>query len=177
MTDMMNMLTFFLEPFLIAFGVTTVALLLFLSVVRQFQWKALSRRYWMRFGGMAIILGFFAAFCMEKRIVLTTPLWGLVFGTCIIIGFSVWDDLYGLSWRAQVFFQVVLVNSLCVRCTYSLYHQSFWRVWTLTDVSLLPSFLIGLAWLMLVMNSLSGWMALMDSVAVSLYCYRDFFWH
>ncbi len=152
-----NMVEFFLEPFLIAFGVTTTILLLFLSLIRQFQWLRDREKFWIRFGGIALLSGFFSALVLDGRVVMTTPLWGFVLGSGIVLGFSIWDDLFHLSWRAQIFFQTVLGLLLFLFEVRILFVTNpFGGTWSLVpELSLLPVFVVGLGWLMLVMNALN----------------------
>lgn len=154
-----TMLEFFLGPFLIAFGITTGMLLGFFSLVRRFAWLRDHKKLWVRFGGVALICGFFSAWFLDGRVVMTTPLWGFLVGTGIVIGFSIWDDLYPLTWRAQIFFQLVLALTLFIFEVRILFVSNpLGEGWPLvSELSLLPAFLVGLIWLMLVMNALN-WM-------------------
>ncbi len=151
------MVAFFLEPFLIAFGVTTMTLLVFLSITRRSHWLRKRKKYWFRFGGLFMLTGFLSAFFLEDRLVMTLPLFGLLLGTLIVLGFSLLDDLFELSWRAQIFFQVILGLTLFLFGVRILSATSlFGGIWSLPfEISLLPAFLVGLAWLMLVMNALN----------------------
>lgn len=151
------MLAFFLEPFLLAFGVTTIMLLLFFSAVHWSKWLRHREKLWFRFGGIALICGFLASLFLDGRVVMTTPLWGFIIGIGIVFGFSLWDDLFNLSWRAQIFFQIVLGLVLFLFEVRILFVTNpFGGTWSLiSDLSLLPVFMVGLGWLMLVMNALN----------------------
>ncbi|MBP6889354.1 MAG: undecaprenyl/decaprenyl-phosphate alpha-N-acetylglucosaminyl 1-phosphate transferase [Candidatus Moranbacteria bacterium] len=151
------MLEFFLEPFLVAFGVTTTILFLFLSIARKSKWLRNQEKLWFRFGGIALLCGFIFSLLVDGRVVMTTPLWGFVFGTGLVFVFSIWDDLFSLSWRAQIFFQVVLGLLLFLFEARILFITNpFGGVWSLApELSLLPVFIVGLGWLMLVMNALN----------------------
>ena len=151
------MLEFFLGPFLLAFGITTAILLLFFSAVRWSRWLRDHEKLWFRFGGVAIFAGFLISLSLDGRLLMSTPLWGFVFGSVILFGFSIWDDLFNLSWRAQIFFQVVLGLLLFLFEVRILFVTNpFGGVWSFApELSLLPVFAIGLGWLMLVMNALN----------------------
>ncbi len=88
---------------------------------------------------------------------MTPPLWGFALGTVILFGFSIWDDLFDLSWRAQIFFQIVLGLLLFIFEVRILFVTNpFGGVWSFVpESSLLPVFVIGLGWLLLVMNALN----------------------
>jgi UDP-GlcNAc:undecaprenyl-phosphate GlcNAc-1-phosphate transferase len=151
------MLAFFLKPFLIAFTVSTVLLLVFLSATQLIPWLKYRREQWFRFGGIAIMLGFLAAFFLDGRVVLTLPLIGLLLGILVITGFGIWDDIFNLSWKAQVFFQSMLGTLLFlfgVRITFLT--NPFGGVFSFSpDTTVMLGFVIGLVWLFLLMNALN----------------------
>ncbi len=151
------MVEFFLEPFLVAFGVTTILLLVFFALIRQFRWLRNREKFWIRFGGVALLSGFFSALAFDGRVVMTTPLWGFLLGSGIVLGFSIWDDVFHLSWRAQFFFQTVLGLLLFLFGARILFITNpFGGTWSLVpELSLLLVFVVGLGWLMLVMNALN----------------------
>ncbi|MBP6975833.1 MAG: undecaprenyl/decaprenyl-phosphate alpha-N-acetylglucosaminyl 1-phosphate transferase [Candidatus Moranbacteria bacterium] len=148
---------FFLGPFIVAFGTTTSVLLLFFSAVRWSRWLQSRKKLWFRFGGVAILFGFLSSLLLDGRVVMTPPLWGFALGTVILFGFSIWDDLFDLSWRAQIFFQIVLGLLLFIFEVRILFVTNpFGGVWSFVpESSLLPVFVIGLGWLLLVMNALN----------------------
>lgn len=62
-----------------------------------------------RFGGVALIVAFIVSVLLDKNLVIDLPLFGLLVASMAILFFGVIDDLKQLSWRSQLFFQVVLV--------------------------------------------------------------------
>ncbi len=148
---------FFLKPFLISFVVSTTVLLAFLSVVHFSSWLESRKRQWFRFGGVAIILGFATAFFADGRIVMSLPLVGLLLGMAIIVGFGIWDDLFELSWKSQIFFQSILAVLIFLFGVRVLFITNpFGGVITFpSELSVLIGFLIGLFWLLLLMNALN----------------------
>jgi UDP-GlcNAc:undecaprenyl-phosphate GlcNAc-1-phosphate transferase len=62
-----------------------------------------------RFGGVALILAFIAAVLLDKRLVMTAPLLAVLVASGAILFFGVLDDIRQLSWKTQLFFQVVVV--------------------------------------------------------------------
>lgn len=151
------MAEFFFGPFILAFGTTTSVLLLFFSAVRRSRWLRRYEKFWFRFGGIAILFGFFSSLLLDGRVVMTPPLWGFVFGTLVLFGFSLWDDLSSLSWRTQIFFQIVLGLILFLFNVRILFVTNpLGGVWSFSsEVSLFPVFIVGLGWLLLVMNALN----------------------
>lgn len=103
------------------------------------------------------MLGFFAAFFLDGRIVLTLPLIGLLLGSVVVAGFGIWDDIFNLSWKAQIFFQVLLAALIFlfgVRVTFIT--NPFGGVLHFSpQVVVLLGFAIGMIWLFLLMNALN----------------------
>lgn len=159
------MVEFFLKPFLIAFLVTTTILLVFLSITRFSPWFRDRKHHWFRFGGIALLIGFFSAFFLDGRVVMTMQLWGFCLGSFVLLAFSLWDDLFGLSWRVQIFFQLVLGLLLFLFGVRILFVTNpFGGTWSLmSEISFLPAFLAGLLWLVLVMNALN-WLDGLDGL-------------
>ena len=151
------MMDFFLKPFLISFLVSAAVLLVFLSIVHLSSWLQKRKQQWFRFGGIAIVLGFLTAFFADGRIVMSLPLVGLLLGMVIIVGFGIWDDLFELSWKSQIFFQSILAVLIFLFGVRVLFITNpFGGVIAFPpELSVLIGFLIGLFWLLLLMNALN----------------------
>lgn len=151
------MMDFFLKPFLISFLVSTSVLLVFLSAAHFSSWLEKRKQQWFRFGGVAIILGFSTAFFADGRIAMSLPLIGLLAGMVIIIGFGIWDDLFELSWKSQIFFQSILAVLIFLFGVRVLFITNPFGgvIMFPPELSVLIGFLIGLFWLLLLMNALN----------------------
>jgi len=151
----------FLPPFLISFF-SSVALL---SVV-----PALSKRFIQgrneqdrehkpmpRLGGVALILAFITTVSLNRDIVSTGPLIGLISGSILILLFGTRDDVSPLGWKPQILFQTGLAG---------LIFFSGMRAWVLTnpfgnpwflypESSVWPSLLVGIVFTLLIMNAMN----------------------
>jgi hypothetical protein len=78
---------------------------------------------------------------------MTLPLWGFALGTLVLFGFSLWDDLFSLSWRTQIFFQIALGLILFLFNVRILFVTNpFGGVWSFaSEVSLFPVFVVRLS--------------------------------
>lgn len=169
----MSRLELFLPPFLIAFVLTASLILIFLLVplFRRAAWRNAARhgrkkRSLSRLGGLAMLLAFVATAVTDPHLVLSKELIGLFVGSVFVLGFGLWDDLSELDWRVQMFLQVALAVIIFVFGI---------RIISIPDLSggawffpvdgmILPSFLLLLAWLLLVMNSMN-WLDGLDGLS------------
>jgi UDP-GlcNAc:undecaprenyl-phosphate GlcNAc-1-phosphate transferase len=110
-----------------------------------------------RLGGIAIIISFILALLIDKRLVIETPLLAVIFVSGAILIFGLVDDFRELSWKAQLFFQIMIVILLyCagIRLEYIsnplggiiLFDGTFWQ---------LVGFLLASVWVIFVVNVLN----------------------
>ena len=119
---------FFLMPLLSSFVIATVMLVVFIMLAKKVKMPDGRRglrhihAYGIsRFGGVAIITSFVVALLLDKRLVITTPLLGVLIASGAILVFGVIDDLRRLGWKSQLLFQftvVSLVYAMGVRLQY-----------------------------------------------------------
>lgn len=67
-----------------------------------------------RFGGVAIIISFLITLIINRALIFDHTVWALFFGGSIILLFGLIDDLRPLSWRSQLFFQIVIVMGVFI---------------------------------------------------------------
>ena len=66
-----------------------------------------------RLGGIAVFIGFWGAFLIgvlvniKFRDAITEPVWGLLYGSLIILGIGIYDDVYGASPAIKFPFQIL----------------------------------------------------------------------
>lgn len=65
-----------------------------------------------RWGGVAIIISFIVAIILDENLVMTNTLWGIIFGAIVVLAIGIYDDLKGLNWKIQLFFQSIAVSLL-----------------------------------------------------------------
>ncbi len=152
----------FLFPFLLSFILSAALLSFVLFLSRRFApmvrdepgrtHKAVSR-----FGGVALVLAFLAGVAANPDLEPTPQLIGLLVGAAFVLLVGAWDDIVPIGWPAQLLFQLALASIIFL---------SGMRAWVLTnpfgeplflhpDSWFLPSFLVGLAFTVLVMNAVN----------------------
>ena len=62
-----------------------------------------------RFGGVAIITAFIISLYVNNDLFFDDALWAIVIGSVVILFFGILDDICSISWKSQMFFQVMLV--------------------------------------------------------------------
>lgn len=72
------------------------------------------QKYLKRFGGLGMIISFLIILFIEKEVVITAKLLGIIIGAVGILLFGVWDDVKNLSWKTQLAFQVLLALSIII---------------------------------------------------------------
>ncbi|MFA5926432.1 MAG: MraY family glycosyltransferase [Parcubacteria group bacterium] len=96
-------MTKFLLPFAYSLAAATVAIYFLLWLG-----KGLDRRIVRRFGGPFVIAVFSILVLLNKDLVVTKPIAGILAGGFLILIFGLWDDVKNLSWKWQLLFQVVI---------------------------------------------------------------------
>lgn len=93
------MLLKFLLPFLFSFFVSIIAIGILL------QAKVKNKK---RLGGIIVILVFLLFVLLDKNLVITKPIAGIMIGGLLILIFGLWDDLKNLNWKWQLVFQIIV---------------------------------------------------------------------
>ncbi len=153
----------FLFPFLIAFSLTIGLILLFVltPLFRRSVWRSDKRhaekKAISRLGGTAMLIAFAFAFFFDTHLVITRELYGLLFGSLLILIFGLWDDLSELGWKVQIFFQVALTALIFIfGMRIVMLSNPFGGVWMLPYSDLvIPGFLALFVWFFLVMNAMN----------------------
>lgn len=57
---------------------------------------------------MVVILVFILFVLLDKNLVVTKPIAGILAGGLLILLFGIWDDIRSLSWKKQLLFQIVI---------------------------------------------------------------------
>jgi len=106
----------FLTPFIVSFAISAALLILFILLNRKktFNDERISDRHIhyrgiSRFGGAALIISFIIALLLNNALVITIPLIGIFFASGAILIFGIIDDIKQLSWKIQLFFQIVII--------------------------------------------------------------------
>lgn len=106
----------FLMPLLVSFAISAILLVLLIlfnknkfSMDRRSGGRHIHKEGVSRFGGVAIVIGFLVAIFFDKRLVIEQPLLGVLIASFAILIFGLIDDVWQLSWKKQLLFQIMLV--------------------------------------------------------------------
>ncbi len=173
----------FLTAFLFSVGLTLLIILLVkkFSVIGKIGWRKSKRHIHkknvVRWGGVAIIISFVGAIFLDKNLVISNSLWGILFGSGIILILGIADDIWNLDWRFQLFFQIcatiiVFIAGVQIDCISNPLGGLIYLKW---GASILPGLFLGVFWIILVMNAvnwldgidgLSGGVSLLVAIAI-----------
>jgi len=99
----------FLLPILISFLVSVLAIFFLLRVIPRVElsesFRELNSR---RLGGVVVIAVFVLLVLLNKDLIVTKPIAGIITGGLLILFFGLLDDLKNLSWRWQLVFQIIV---------------------------------------------------------------------
>jgi UDP-GlcNAc:undecaprenyl-phosphate/decaprenyl-phosphate GlcNAc-1-phosphate transferase len=93
----------YIIPFLLSFVIAVLVISFFLSIGKKYK-----RGNYRRFGGAVAILVFWLVVLFNKHLVTTKPILGILTGSFLILIFGLWDDIKSLSWKKQLFFQIII---------------------------------------------------------------------
>ncbi|MBT3355768.1 undecaprenyl/decaprenyl-phosphate alpha-N-acetylglucosaminyl 1-phosphate transferase [bacterium] len=118
-----------------------------------------------RFGGIAIIIPLLFIVPISSQIEMTLAVKGLIFGLVAILFFGILDDIFKLSWKYQLFFQIMLVLCLIFFFAFSVdyFVGPFERIFRMDGLILELGFLkvsifsamFLLLWFLFIMNSIN----------------------
>jgi UDP-GlcNAc:undecaprenyl-phosphate GlcNAc-1-phosphate transferase len=89
----------FLLPFLYSFVVSVIAIGVLLRV-------GINNKK--RLGGVVVIAVFVLTVLLDRNLVITKPIAGILAGGVLILLFGLWDDLKNLNWKWQLVLQIVV---------------------------------------------------------------------
>lgn len=181
---MQEHILFYVQPFIVSMCISAVLCFVIIKTCKRIrvQDQRINDRHihnsaTSRFGGIAIIIAFVSTLVLNKYLVFDHLIWAIICGGVIIFVVGVMDDLRPLSWKSQIFFQMVLVLTVFIFGIRVLYvtnplggifllaHNDFF----------LPSLVFMLIWMVLIMNAvnwadgvdgLSGGVVLIAAIAL-----------
>jgi UDP-GlcNAc:undecaprenyl-phosphate/decaprenyl-phosphate GlcNAc-1-phosphate transferase len=113
-------MTKFIVPFIVSF-LTTVALIatgIFFG--KKIKWskrdasRHIHQKGVVRLGGVAMVIAFNLAILLNRDLVITAELYGVMVATLALLLVGLWDDLRELFWKIQFFFQVALAVAVFI---------------------------------------------------------------
>ena len=104
----------YLNPFLAAFLTSVILLFLIVNFFGKNSDTRKNKRHIhakniSRWGGAAIFVAFFVAIFLDKNLIVTRDIWGILIGAIFIFSIGLWDDFKELNWKTQLFFQIAAV--------------------------------------------------------------------
>lgn len=169
----------YLKPFLLSF-VSSVVLIFIIrffynKIVLKGEKKREGGRHLhdmgvSRWGGIAIVVSFLGVILLDENLVLTKDIGGILLGALVIFGVGLWDDFLEISWKKQLFFQILAIGVIFIFGVRLNYISN-----PLGDVILLDNFgeiLLGILlagiWAMILMNAMN-WLDGMDGLSMGIY--------
>lgn len=163
----------YLIPFTLSFALTVIFTVILIRIGGKISWrKRRSRRHIhkkgvLRVGGISMTLSFIAAILLDKDLVLTPEIVGMMIGaaTLMVVGF--WDDIKEIFWKIQLFFQVVVaffVFILGIRIYYITNPLSGGLIDLSMGVGVIFSVILVIFWILLLINSIN-WLDGIDGLS------------
>ncbi|NTV40972.1 MAG: undecaprenyl/decaprenyl-phosphate alpha-N-acetylglucosaminyl 1-phosphate transferase [Candidatus Moranbacteria bacterium] len=165
----------FLTPFLVAFFLALLFLGTIVWVVKNgfvsISGGRLSSRHIhdkkiSRFGGLAIILSFILTLFFDKNLMISSQLAGVLIASLAILAVGIFDDIWQLSWKKQLFFQIItalFVFFIGIRLEYI--SNPLGGVFFFTgDVGFVLNLILVVFWILLISNAMN-WVDGVDGVS------------
>jgi UDP-GlcNAc:undecaprenyl-phosphate/decaprenyl-phosphate GlcNAc-1-phosphate transferase len=154
----------YLIPFLIAFFISVILITLGRYVGKRISWKGrdserhIHRRGILRIGGIAIILAFNLSILLNKDLVMTAPLYGMMAGSLVLLVGGILDDIKEMFWKSQFLFQVaavILVFIFGVRIYYMTNPFTGGIIEFSSGIGIVVSALLVLVWTIMLINAMN----------------------
>lgn len=161
----------YFPPFIYSFIIASLSLFLLVLAGKFFPEKRTSFRHIHkkgipRLGGVAVILAFGVSLIIDRNLFITHSIWGILVVSGIILIVGVLDDLKELSWKSQLFIQIMLVIFVFIvgiRVEYVT--NPLGGVFDLMPGGFfLPSLIFSMVWILSFMNSMN-WLDGVDGLS------------
>jgi UDP-GlcNAc:undecaprenyl-phosphate GlcNAc-1-phosphate transferase len=122
-----------------------------------------------RLGGMAVILSFLITILIDKYLVISQSLWGIIFASVLILIVGIWDDFHELDWKIQLFFQIavaILVFMMGVKVEF-ITNPFGGYIFLNIGSYIIPSLIFVIIWMVLIINSLN-WLDGIDGLSAGV---------
>lgn len=113
-------MTKFIIPFIISFLITVVLAALGIFAGKKIKWsrkdssRHIHQKGAIRLGGVAMIIAFNLAILLNRDLVITAELYGVMAATLALLLVGLWDDIRELFWKIQFFSQVALAVAVFI---------------------------------------------------------------
>jgi UDP-GlcNAc:undecaprenyl-phosphate/decaprenyl-phosphate GlcNAc-1-phosphate transferase len=163
----------YLIPFLISFLLTVALTILLILIAKKIKWKKRSSDRHIhkdgahRIGGIAMALAFNVAIMLNRDLVITPELYGLMIGSLAIMVFGFWDDIREIYWKIQISCQIgvaILIFILGVRIYYITNPITGGIISLDYGLKIVIATLLIIFWIVLVMNAVN-WLDGVDGLS------------
>lgn len=123
-----------------------------------------------RWGGIAIVISFLIVIAIDRNLVLTKDIGGILLGALIIFGVGLWDDFAEINWRKQLFFQALAVGIIFIFGVQIQYISNpFGNIILLDSLGeIFLGILLVVIWSIILMNAMN-WLDGMDGLSMGIY--------
>jgi UDP-GlcNAc:undecaprenyl-phosphate GlcNAc-1-phosphate transferase len=110
----------YLIPFLISFLITVASTAFLMIVAKKIKWHSRKEKRHIhkngvhRIGGIAMVLAFNIAVILDRNLVISSELYGLMIGTVVLMLVGFWDDIREMYWKFQLFSQIAVAMLIFV---------------------------------------------------------------
>ena len=135
-----------------------------MAVSRKMRWRGrtssrhIHRKGALRIGGIAMVIAFNLAILLNKDLVITPPLYGVMAASLILMLVGIWDDFREIFWKIQFFYQVaivVIVFIFGVRIYYITNPLTGGIIQLDSSLGVIFSIALALIWILLMINSMN----------------------
>jgi len=173
---MTSPILFYGQPFLVSFVITSI---LCFVVIRLFQRcsfnkyrnsdRHIHKKNVLRFGGFAMITAFVITLLLNQYLFFDYIIWSMIIGSILILLFGILDDIKPLSWRSQIFSQIVIILFIFIMgVRVEFITNPFGGViWLIFDNMPIVSLIFMLVWMLVIMNAIN-WCDGIDGLAAGV---------
>lgn len=163
----------YLIPFTLSFALTVISTVILINIGKKISWKKrearrhIHKKGVLRLGGISMTLSFIAAVLLNRDLVLTPEIVGMLIGAATLMIVGLWDDIKEIFWKIQLFFQVVVAFFVFI-IGIRIYHITDPMSGGLVDLSMgvgvIFSVILVIFWILLLINSLN-WLDGIDGLS------------
>ena len=173
---------FYVKPFLVSLCIS--AILCYCIIIISYKWRFrdvrdeerhIHQRNISRFGGIAVIIAFVSTLYFNQYLIFDRLIWAMIIGSMLILFVGIIDDIKPLSWKSQLFFQVMLVLIVFIfgiRIEY-ITNPLGDVFWLINSDFVMLSFGFMLVWMIFVMNAIN-WSDGIDGLSGGVVCVSAF---
>jgi UDP-GlcNAc:undecaprenyl-phosphate GlcNAc-1-phosphate transferase len=155
---------FFIKPFFLSLVISFAMLLVIIKGARFFKIsdsrlsdRHIHKKGVLRLGGVAMIAAFVAVLFFDHRLVITNQLLGVLLACAVILFIGVYDDFKQLTWKSQLFLQIIVIAIVFLFGTHLAYISNpFGGVISFSgSVGYCIGIILAALWMIFIMNALN----------------------